>query len=230
MKKHIILITFVLISVYAFPQINPHNETFSSAGSNIFFKEIKPEMIDIPSAVYLNDKWTSTTLYYNSEYTINNVKCKYDINSEIIEIDADSMIRIVHTSVIDSFSFVDENKHLHMYVNCMQFELSEYMHGFFRTLSSGKITLLEKPAVKIIESDYNVALDVGHKERRYVKTIKLFVIIDGKVDELPRKKKTINSLVQDKPLEVETYRKENKLKFRKPEDIAKMISYYNGLN
>ncbi|MBT4969765.1 MAG: hypothetical protein HOM80_12230 [Bacteroidetes bacterium] len=104
------------------------------------------------------------------------------------------------------------------------------MHGFFRTLSSGKITLLEKPAVKIIESDYNVALDVGHKERRYVKTIKLFVIIDGKVDELPRKKKTINSLVQDKSLEVETYRKENKLKFRKPEDIAKMISYYNGLN
>jgi hypothetical protein len=228
--KKITLIAFFLSSVtISSAQFNQYDRpVIHTNQATTIIKEIKPKTIDIPSAVYLTDKWVKTNLVYKSEYVIQNLKCKYDINSELFEVNADTIIQIINTADIDSFSY-EEDGMQYNYINCKHFPLEDYMHGFFRVLSHGKIRLLEKPAVNIIEPDYNVALDVGHKERRYVLTFHLYVQEKDVVRELPRKKKDIRKLFLDKESEVNAFVKENKLKLKKSEDLAKAINYYNQL-
>ena len=70
------------------------------------------------------------------------------------------------------------------------------VYGLFGKLVDGEVQLLTRTNIKIVEPNYNVALDVGTVRPKFVQFEELFIARDGKMYKLPKKRNQIKKSLE----------------------------------
>lgn len=70
------------------------------------------------------------------------------------------------------------------------------IYGLFGKLVDGEIQLLTRTNVKIVEPNYNIALDVGTVRPKFVQYEELFLARNGKMYKLPKKRNQIRKSLE----------------------------------
>jgi hypothetical protein len=182
----------------------------------------RPEKIE---SVYLRDDWTYGTLMLLSGDTLTDLSLKYDIKNSLLEINTPAGIKVASLSKIKGFELaVMPRKQLFLNANRQQVP---GLTGLVEVLATGETSLYAKPSVEIIAGNYNAALDVGSRGDKAVKKEDLFLVKDGKATDVTRAGKKVVGQFQGREGEIEKYAKDNRLSFKKKEDLTKIIRFAN---
>ncbi len=191
---------------------------------------------------FLTDNWTSGAIYIAPNHLLEAQRFKYDIeNNQILlsleentgQTDKAEDIRVINGVSVLAFEINDPFSGKRGFVNSVNsgFTINDTpVLGFMEVLADGKINLYRKVETSLLKSNYNVALNAGDKRDRIIKKEVYFLRKEGSKELMKvskNKKETLDTF--DKREQMEKFFAENKLKANNPQDLIKLVSYYNSL-
>ena len=220
--KIILLIFSFLPFLFANSQTLEAESTIGSVTSinDLFTKHLKnsskEEIIGTP---FLFPNWENPGIVYSEGNKHSLRKLNYNILSdEIGSLKGKDSVFVYNKAKIDSFTI---NKKV----------FKKYNESFYEVLNDGvKINLLKKYKVEIVEGMFN-PID-GTKEKNRFKIIDDFYIKSGNnggFEKYIPSRKSISSIFKENNDLVKKFIKENKLSFKKEEDVIEIFEYYNKL-
>ena len=115
-------------------------------------------------------------------------------------------------------------------VNANQFkENGVPLTGFLEILVDKDIVLLKRITLSIKKPTYNQALDVGSKSTKIIKNDQYYVSINQSLTKL-NSKKDFNELMPRHNTKIQSFIKDNKIKFNSENDLVALVEYCNTLN
>jgi hypothetical protein len=232
MKLKILLITFLIPFVAKSQNDHQLDPVVNNQFGHIRQIPLKPP--GTTGSVYLNDVWKTTSLKLKtgtlSVGELTNVSVKLDLKTNTFELFVDPEIKVLSGSKVESFTWTNDLQNSESYVNCDRFTLDESkVVGFGRILSQDAdgLMLLEHSYVEFIQADYNIALNVGSKDHKYVRKEKLYFVKNNKM--IPAGKKSLYEVMADKESAVKKFIKENDLNVKNEGQLAKVVEYYNSI-
>jgi hypothetical protein len=238
MKFRILLIAF-LIPFFAYPQSIPHPtipQQLDPIVNNQFgqIRQIPLKPPGTTGSVYLNDGWKTASLKLKtgtlSIGELTNVSVKLDLKTNTFELFVDPEIKVLSGSKVESFTWTDDLQTPVSYVNCERFTLDDTkVVGFGRILSrdADGLILLEHSYIEFMQANYNIAMNVGSKDHKYVKKEKLYFVKNNKM--VPAGKKSLYEVMADKESAIKKFIKENDVNVRDAGQLAKVVEYYNSI-
>jgi len=124
----------------------------------------------------------------------------------------------------------NEGKDVSFFVNGLDYRLDGVgLVGLLKVLTTGEVQLLMKHDVDISRSNYVSGFSTARSVERASSRTEFFML-EGK-NLLPLTKKAKDNLVQFGELgnEIKKFAKKNKLKWKKAEDLIKIVDEYNRL-
>lgn len=175
------------------------------------------------------DQFLFSREYQDGAVTINgkifsNILLNYDIyNDEILTPKGQGIIIQVNKEMVDNFAMVVADK-LYTFINAHD-ESLPVIKGFVRVLYQGKSSLYVKYKKEI------EALAVDDKYDLFFRTYRIYLVKDGKADQITSKHDLFKILNADKS-QLKDYIKKNKLKISKmdPESFVPVIRFYDSLS
>ncbi len=228
--KYRVTIILILFSISIFAQNGVPNDAivvFTGNGS-IRTSNFKSKPKSIEGSYYYNDQWNVGTIRLFSGERIENYPLKYDLKMNQIDIKVNNEIKTISIGLVKEIVWVDKKGIRDIFKNTSNFN-TEVGIGFFLILYEGEISLLKHTKLILLESNYNQAMDVGSKSKKYLKKEKYYIYSDGKISNVKKTKKKILKVFKDKSESVKKYANENNLSFKNDSDLAKIFEYYNSL-
>jgi hypothetical protein len=183
---------------------------------------------------YLDPKWNKATLMlYKEDKIIPDRLVRYNIASnqfEVIAPGADEVttipgLRVQNLVWIDSVHQVPR-----YFVNGMDYkEEGVPVSGFYEVLVDGELPLVRRTVASVKRSNYNTALMVGNKNDEIKKKNIYYYVVDGEVMEVPRKRKQLIKVFEDKADEVQRFMEESQVNLKDNSGLYMVFSYYNSL-
>ncbi|MEP5612972.1 MAG: hypothetical protein ABJP45_12025 [Cyclobacteriaceae bacterium] len=193
-------------------------------------KNSKSEM---EGTFYLDDEWREGDVLLTNELLIEDYPLKFDLQYNMLEFKFGDDIKVCPAHRIAKFSWRGADTQLRQFVNCKDFEFNDDVRltGFFEVLydQEGSAKLLAKTNYDIAEPTYNVALDVGEKNSRIVKSDEYYLVVEKVAVPFTKSKAGNLALFQENEGNLKKYLKSNKLKFSKKEDLIQIVKYYDSL-
>jgi len=186
-----------------------------------------PDLVGNP---FLNDTYNTTNLLLYNNEVITNIPCKLNLLQDELYLLTKQGLRVIEGNKIKSFASQDSlTKVNHTFINAQEFKSSNNapLRGFFEILYDAPFALLKRNEAYIIESNYNVALNVGSRDNKIKKTYKYYYLMDGVTTEIP--KKSITKIFSDKKTEVDNYIKLNNLNLKDERHLILVFEYFNQL-
>lgn len=156
---------------------------------------------------------------------------RYDLRSNLIEINYDDGIRGLDGNKVKYFEMLSASG-FKKYVNSNQVEGSGEdlpANMFLEVLADEKIPLYRYERVSIKKANYNVAMNVGSRDDEIIKTPVYLTVVDGKVTELRKGKKSeLFTLLPSREAELRAFAKKEKIKLKDEEDFIRMIQKLNS--
>lgn len=211
--------------------MNQGNTPIIDQHGNLREKRVQPS--EATGSVYLNEEWMVATLYLFPGKllvdTLKDVSIRLDIKTNEIDVKAQNKTKVLEGSKVQKFEWVDSKTGQHQtYVNCSKFTFGQTkLLGFCKVSPGKKIQLAKHTSVSLIKADYNVALDVGNKNDRFVQTSEMYFIKDNKMYEAS--KKNLYTLIPENQADVKKYLKEKDVSFGNEQDLNLLIDYCNSL-
>ncbi len=221
----------LLISIATFFTLsaqNPNDALVSFSGGVVSIKNMPEKTINVKGSVYQYDEWSLGNLLMKSGETLKAYPLKYDLKYSRYEIKDNETVKVLSLMDVKEASWMLPNGNAEHYINSSEFEHIGY-HGMFKVITTGKLTLLKSTSLRIEESYYNPALDVGSNERKYVKKSTYYVMTNGKLTPIKTTRKSILKQFGDQSDTVNKWVKENTLKYNNDTDLAKIFNYYHSL-
>jgi len=225
--KSIISAVIILLGLNCFAQDSNDQVTVIKGGS-IQTMSIQSKPKETKGSCYYNDEWYIGTIKLFSGEEIQSYPLKYDMKMNQIDIKVNETVKIVSIGAVKEITWIKPNGKAEVLKNIGTFKGFEG-YGFFSLISEGKITLLKKTNLLIMESNYNVTMDVGTKSDNYVKKDKYYVKTGDKISEVKLKKKIILKKFKENAEKVESYITENNLKLKDENDLKQIFDFYNNL-
>lgn len=241
LSKLFLLVSVTLISTNSFgqaaipPQLRAENtlDRISSknslSGSDILYGLPVP-----PGSIigdnYLNKEWNQATfLLYQSEKMIEGYPAKFDIQSDLFEVKTNNGIKILDNSKVKNVVWIDSLTSVpHYFVNGKEYRIEGVpSSGILEIVVDGIFPLFKKTELLVKEPTYNVAFDVGSRDK---KIFKKEIIYYGKDKDLfkVKNKKDVLAAAGDRAAEVEAFIKSNKLNLNKETDIKRVFEFLNA--
>ena len=233
-KLFVLILMFSIISSFAQNEVNTNtiSSNYSAGTSANIITEIPFQKGETKGSVYVAEDWYSGSMELTDDRIIANYPLKYNIRTNEIEINTEEGIRIVNSSMIKDFAWMNTTKGVEIFENCKTYTANNSdlkLTGFFQVLVSGKTKLLIKSKVDLVEANYNVAMNAGSKSDKFVKKDDYYIYKDEKLHKIYKTKGSVLSVLQDQKKVLKKYAKQNKLKFRVIEDLVKIVEHYNTL-
>jgi len=226
--KQAIIVIFITISLNVFAQ-NPNDEIIVMNGNGgIRTMNFKNKSKSIEGSYYYSEEWNAGTIKLFSGETIENYPLKYDLKLNQIDIKADNSVKVLSIGAIKEVIWTRKDGTIETFRNSSQYTNNNSI-GFFLFLTEGKISLLKKTELNVIESNYNPAMDVGSQSKKYVKKDKYYILIGDEITLIKKSKKKILKIFNDNADIVKKYAEENELDFKNDYDLSKIFNYYNNL-
>ncbi len=226
--KRIALLFIVFFTINAYSQSNDASQSliYSSGGASTVL-EIPVRPADMVGSVYYNEVWYIGIINLFDGRVIKGYGLKYDIKSQYVEIKTDDGIKILPVGLIENITWRDVNGKEETLINWSNIEVSET--GFYSVIYDGQKSVIKKIGLQIIDSNYNVAMDVGSKDNKYTQKNDYFFVENGKVKKTRKKRKEVLVFLADRKDQISDYAKENNLRYSSDDDLKKIFSYYNSL-
>jgi len=226
--KKIALLLIVFFTINAYSQSNDASQSliYSSGGASTVL-EIPVRPADMVGSVYYNEVWYIGIINLFDGRVIKGYGLKYDIKSQYVEIKTDDGIKILPVGLIENITWRDVNGKEETLINWSNIEVSET--GFYSVIYDGQKSVIKKIGLQIIDSNYNVAMDVGSKDNKYTQKNDYFFVENGKVKKTRKKRKEVLVFLADRKDQISDYAKENNLRYSSDDDLKKIFSYYNSL-
>lgn len=237
MKKIVVFlvtISFVLTGFSQAAQLNtpvgkyvPVYINFSRQTTNIPMQKTEPK-----GSVYLADDFYKAKIILKDSSYIEDIIANYNFYSNYIEIIKNDTIKILNLNKVD-WIILDKKGDERIYANGANIML-EYPEigkcNIVEVLSNGtKAVLFDKMYMEILQANYNAAVDAGETSDTYVLKHEYFILKNNELIKIKKTKGSILSVLSDQEDALKTYIKQNKLKMKEPQDMAKVIDYYNSI-
>ena len=186
----------------------PFNSTYQT-GSPFIYNEWK--LADIITA--------------ENKAEILNVPARIDAKSNVIEINHDGKVKVLHSSNTYSLVFKTSKE---IFVSNKVLGITE-PEGFFKIIYNEKSSLICHYSTKLIEGTYNPVLDAGIKENKLLVEPTYYMIKNGKLVKLEKNRKKLIRQFNDQP-EVVQYIKNQHITPKLEEDLLKLIGFIDKLS
>jgi hypothetical protein len=225
--KRLIVPFLVLASIHLFAQ-DSNNQVVVIKGGSIQNMTIKSKQAKTEGSCYYSENWFKGSIKLFSGEEIQSYPLKYDMKMNQIDIKVNNTVKVVSIGAVKEVIWMTDKGKSELLRNVSEYDgISGY--GFFSVITEGKFSLLKKTELMVMESNYNAAMDVGSKNKRYVKKSKYYIQHNTKLTEVKAKKKKILKKFKEKSEQVEEYAEANNLKFNDDNDLKLIFEYYNNL-
>ncbi len=226
--RKLFFIFFAFFSLIVFSQnTNDAIVTFSGGGMRTMNIKSKPKKT--LGSVYYTKKWCTGNIHLLSGEIIKDYELKYDLKTQNIEIKLKNDIKIIAIGSIKKIEWYNSDENTNeTFMNCSNYGSNEQV-GMYKIISDGKVIFFKKTTLKVIESNYNQALDVGSQSSKYIKENKFYVFENGRVKLIKKRKKNILKLFGKDAEKIKIYAKEKKLNLKKEQDLVKIFNYFDSI-
>jgi len=236
MKKIVSFILFLSLSFALFSQatvsqgVGRYVPVYTN---NNYVTNLPKQKTPPKGSVYLTDDYMNATIVLRDSSYITNVKANYNFYSKKLEIDDNTQVLLLNLSKIDWF-ILSDGTNKYFYESGVNFML-DYPHlgisELVHVLEKGsKVTLIDKLSLDLIPANYVTAIDAGSTSDTYVLKHEYYLIKDGELFKVRKTKGYFLNVFSDKKAELKQYIKAQNLKMRQPEDMAKLVNFYNTLH
>jgi hypothetical protein len=222
LNSTIVFLILILAGISGYSQITSSQELINDTQSVSSFDYRNKDLV---GSNYIDENFLSAKL--NIDEIIYSMR--YDAYQDEMEIEKDGNTFYLRKGFNYQITFLDKNKIYQVY----NYQENEKLNnGFFVVLYNGdKVSLLLQEKIKFYEEKQaKTGYDKYEPPKLKREKDKMFIgYKNNAAKELPKKKKDILKLFSSKSKIMELFAKENKLGFKKPEDLVKIFSYYNSL-
>jgi len=222
LNSTIVFLILILAGISGYSQITSSQELINDTQSVSSFDYRNKDLV---GSNYIDENFLSAKL--NIDEIIYSMR--YDAYQDEMEIEKDGNTFYLRKGFNYQITFLDKNKIYQVY----NYQENEKLNnGFFVVLYNGdKVSLLLQEKIKFYEEKQaKTGYDKYEPPKLKREKDKMFIGYKNNASkELPKKKKDILKLFSSKSKIMELFAKENKLGFKKPEDLVKIFSYYNSL-
>lgn len=236
MKKiYIPLFTLLLLFSYVsiFAQVEDQDGVFSTnsyPGGIVETRELEKSSV-VEGSFFINNNWSvGNVILYNGK-AIKGMPLKYNLRDEVLLLlDKNQDSRLLRDDEIEKFEWFDTEKNKSvLFMNCLDYELNGVpMVGFLEVLTAGKVDLLLYRTLTLQEGYYSVTHDAGQMNDEYKINEFLYLSSEKSLFEI-KNKKGLYKYAGDHESEIKSYAKKHGLRLKDPDDMAKLINYYNSI-
>jgi hypothetical protein len=142
----------------------------------------------------------------------------------------DKQIKVLPGSKVKNITWMDSATEIKRFlVNAKEYTTEGVpLTGFFEVLVDGTTSLFKKICLEIKKPDFSPALNVGSKDTRIIKRDQYY-FNSGKEIYRIKSKKDLEPLFANKTEQMNTFIKEEKIKFTKEYDLMRLFVYYATL-
>ena len=207
--------------------------TFAQDSLNVItdLTTLKTKPSHLEARNYLRLEWQTGNVYLFNEQVLLNQEIRYDLDNNLIEIKGQNVTKIMEGFKIRRFEWIGDNHEKSLFANCAGYQYPTWTEGFYRILTEGKVSLLERTAIveKVDHVTGAQEVEMFVKDDKPDELEEILYVAEGNlVHDLGRKKEILNYF-GDKAPQVEAYRKEHRLNFRGKKDLIQIVEYYNSL-
>ncbi len=179
--------------------------------------------------VYLTSGYLQTSFLLANGDVIKDVPAKYHIPTNNFAIIYEKKEKGANGNMVEQFSFVDMTGNKRNFVSVKKFPLNPMvLNGFYEVLEDNEdYKVFAVHDIEILDSNYNVALDVGSRAPQAIKNKTYYLLQNNKYILLENfRKKNLKQAFGDNYKTVKKYIKSNDLNDEKNSDVIKVIAYY----
>lgn len=230
MNSKIIIVCILIISSISLLAQPANKVNFQEKGSTFSYVDIPLKQEPTKGSEYADSVWRYTDIFLKDSTYANEILARYNPYSKKLEIVAGNQVKLLTYLRIDKFSYMNDIGTTDYYENCMNYSQpsnTSAISGFFKVIVDDNTKLLVHHNIKTVRANYNSALDAGNNYDEIVVNENYYVYKNNTLYLVKFKKKSILKIFNDKSIEIENYVKSNKLRYKKPEDVKKIVTYYN---
>jgi hypothetical protein len=180
---------------------------------------------------YFNEEWKTGDIYFTDGTEINQINIRYNIYKDELEFKNSTSGQAfkIDRARINGFRMNGPGNNLQF----ERFELDPGKSGeksFIQVLYKGETMLLLKYKKQFIQADYKGAYSSGNKYDEYLDDKEYYLVKDNDtVRKIKLNRKSVLKALEDHQPALEEYASINKIDFTDPEDIIKLLSFYDSL-
>lgn len=181
---------------------------------------------DIEGSPYLDDEFVDGSVFMTSKVQFVGLPLRYNIFNDQVEFrfDDETVQVLSVPEVIEKVEFGETTLEYSVYSN-----LNKIKRGFFVVLEKGKATLYARPRVNFEDAKKAGAYSDAKPPRFIKRPDEYYIRIGKEPAELISRKKDFEGLFTDHEKEMQEFLKNNKINTNRPEDLIKVVQYYNSL-
>ena len=233
--KFYLLVVSLLVSIGY--QVSAQTTTLGTAQGGDYMNnaafgvlsELKRPERAATGSTYIDDNWVPGKIELTNGHVLADILIRYDISLNQIEVKIDGVVRGVRGENAKSFTVFNPTTQANdVYVNASAYQVAGGKPaGFFKVVTTGEWSLLEKAVVTLEKPSYNPVLDVGEEEPKYVKSSTLYIAQNNSVTPVPKSKKVFLESLNEQSDGVAAYMKKMSLSLKKTADIKLIVDFLN---
>ena len=190
-----------------------------------------PEFDQLPRIVegtnYLNEEWFKGDIYLkNTKVVLKGYPLRYNLDEQYLELNTKLGIKTVPLHLLSSFRVSDGKRPRVNFVNCGNYQYHDgftVLNGIFEIIVGGEYQLLAYKQLKLIRANYTPAVDMGHKNDRWVVREKFYYVKEGLVYPIPQSKKQFLNTMNMEGLG--DFMRKNRHKLKDREDLVAIFEF-----
>jgi hypothetical protein len=182
--------------------------------------------VDIEGSPYLNDEFIEGSIFTTSKNQFVNVPVRYNIFNDEIEFRTDDGIiqAIALPETIEKIEFGDYKMEYIPYLLGGRIK-----RGFFVVLEKGNATLYARPQILFEPAKEPGAYSDAQPPKFIKSSDEYYIRVGMEPAKIIIKRRDISNVLPDHQEQLEDYIKEHKIKTNRPDDLGKLVQYYNSL-
>ncbi|MEO9964955.1 MAG: hypothetical protein ABJF11_04155 [Reichenbachiella sp.] len=191
--------------------------------------ELTPSEVQARASQCFPAEFVKSTLLLSNDASCNDVPIMYDYREQVLLVSHRDKIHVAAPNMIKQIEFSDGDSKIKL-INVSELGRSYGRKGFYEIiLEDEENRLVRYRGIETIMPSYNATVDAGTKDTTYIEK-KEFLIFNSQKGILIEnfKSKTLEQFDSDVD-ELKRYVKNEKLKFKKEEDLKKLALYYWSL-
>ncbi len=215
-------------------QFQNKQNMLDEGGTNpgMVLNELRLPAPGVVGSFYLADNWNMGDVYLAQNRVLKGFPLKYDLEHNLLEIKADSQVRVCPAGQLEKFEWTDgATGNRRVFLNSVPYTYpdGQWATGVLELLTDGPLQLLVQARADVQPPTYTPAVDMGRREARIAIKEKLWVATRQALREWPTRGDKNAGLFGAHAEKVMAFVKTNRLKFNRRDDAARIVAYYNSL-
>lgn len=180
---------------------------------------------EIEGSPYLNKDFENGTIYTIGKTKFTEIPLRFNIYNDVIEFKTDDKIyTFTAPELVERIEFGGKT-----FIYAPYSILKKTKKGYFIVLETGTASLWMKPEIFFKNATQPAAYKDAEPAKFQRKPDTYFIKVGNEQAKLVSNKNDLTEILSDKKQEVEGFLKKNKVKTNNPEDLLKLIRFYNSL-